>query len=162
MSEPFITLAPQESDILNSTWQQATESPLWLKMKCHQHVIAGAFYKSLLVAHPEFIPLLPDQGRQANTLGGVLAVALRALTRIETIDKTLISLGKRHARIPEVQPVHYTYLAAMICLAMNVERELKSTAAQSYTIVFSMSPKVKSQYISCNLNFEYGLNAYGM
>ncbi|QLG72325.1 hypothetical protein HG535_0D00320 [Zygotorulaspora mrakii] len=70
-------------------------------------LFCSQFYANLLSMDPDLERMFPSIKHQATAFAGVLNAAISNLENLRAIEGYLISLGKRHARILDIEPPHF-------------------------------------------------------
>lgn len=87
------------------------------KGNAHSNAFASSlfcsqFYANLLSMDPELERVFSSTRHQAVAFAGVLTTAIKHLENLQALDSFLESLGKRHARILNIEPPHFETMGA--------------------------------------------------
>lgn len=73
-------------------------------------LFCSQFYADLLTMDSELERMFSSTRHQAVAFAGVLATAIKNLENLQALDNFLEGLGKRHARILNIEPPHFETL----------------------------------------------------
>lgn len=75
-------------------------------------LFCSQFYANLLSMDPELERMFPSTRHQAVAFAGVLTTAIKDLDNLQSLENYLEGLGKRHARILNIEPMHFETMGA--------------------------------------------------
>lgn len=75
-------------------------------------LFCSQFYANLLSMDPELERMFPSIRHQAVSFAGVLSMAIKNLDNLQLLESYLVDLGKRHARILDIEPPHFELMGA--------------------------------------------------
>src|SRR5262245_10015070 len=119
-------------DLVQKSWRQVM--PI-------SDTAAAMFYQELFRLDPALKPLFRgDMKEQGKKLMAMIAVAVGALPRLDTIVPAVKDLGRRHARYG-VKPQHYETVAAALLWTLGkglgdaFTAEVKAAWVETYTVL---------------------------
>ncbi len=125
-------MTPQQITLVKSSWQ---------KVMPIKETAAELFYNRLFTLDPALKPLFKgDMKEQGRKLMAMIATAVNALDKLDTIVPAVQDLGRRHAGYG-VKPAHYDTVAAALLwtlgqgLGAAFTDEVKQSWIAAYTIL---------------------------
>lgn len=125
-------MTPQQITLVKSSWQ---------KVMPIRDTAAELFYNRLFTLDPAVKPLFKgDMQAQGRKLMGMIATAVNALDKLDTIVPAVQDLGRRHAGYG-VQPAHYDTVAAALLWTLGqglgeaYTKDIEQAWVAAYTVL---------------------------